>query len=423
MKHSFLALPLLFVAQGLCEMSVHAQARVPLPYQAVGTLDGARFRIRVPENWNGTLLVYLLGTKAATVTETAVVPPVPAGSQPALEDALLARGYALASSDVATQDMQAKEEAQDSLTLTAYFRGAVGDPKRILLWGTSLGAMVSLKMIEDYPRTYDAAIATCPPAAGFPRAFDRHLDFSVAYAAAFGWPEDKWGPVGDLRDGLNFMTDILPAANTPKADGSNRGGWEFVRLVNGIGAEAFWNTNPVYTQPGWVINLFMATATRALNEAYAAGPYAQNLDHQYSLTAAEKDYLAGLGVNPNALLDRMNAMRVAAAPHSRDYIERFGALRGLLQRPVLMLHNTSDNVADVRNQSAYQAQAEWWSAGGQLAHAYVKSPGHCVFSPAQLLAALDAIEGWLATGSPPAPAAFPEALGFDNAFQPARWPY
>lgn len=187
MKAAVMTLALL-AGQVLGQWPRAGDVRVALPLDLVEVLDGAKFKIRVPANWNGTLLVYLQGTKVTPSPEPLVVPPVLPGSSPGLEETMLARGYALAASDFGSVDMQTKEAAQDSLELTAYFKGRVGEPKRVLLWGTSNGALVSLKMIEDYPRTYDGAVATCPPAAGLARGMDRHLDFSVAYAAAFGWP-------------------------------------------------------------------------------------------------------------------------------------------------------------------------------------------------------------------------------------------
>ena len=37
--------------------------RVTLPLDLVDSLDGAKFKIRIPANWNGTLLIYLQGIK------------------------------------------------------------------------------------------------------------------------------------------------------------------------------------------------------------------------------------------------------------------------------------------------------------------------------------------------------------------------
>jgi pimeloyl-ACP methyl ester carboxylesterase len=409
--------------------AVQAQApggalRVALPFDLVDILDGAKFKIRVPKNWNGTLLVYLQGTKSVPVPEPVVVPPVVPGSQPALEETLLSRGYALAASDFGSSDMQPKEAVEDSLALTSYFRGRVGDPARVILWGTSAGGLASLKMIEDYPRAFDGAIATCASAAGLPRAQDRHLDFGLAYAVAFGWPADKWGPLEQLRPILDLQTDLLAVAQLPKADGSNRGAWEFIRLVRGISSEAFWGTNAVYNYPGWMLNLIFATWSRWMVENFAGGPFTQNLDHRYTLKPEEKTYLAGLGINADELLAKMNARRnIAAAPHARDYAERFGGLRGKLLRPTLTLHNPTDNLAEVANEGAYRAQVEWWGCQDRLLQVYSKGIGHCVFTSGQLLATLEAMERWLDTGTRPEASFFPEEKGFDNKFVPPPWPY
>ncbi len=47
---------------------------VTLPLDVTGTLDGTVYKIRVPQNWNGTLLVFAHGTQLGTPTaETAPV--------------------------------------------------------------------------------------------------------------------------------------------------------------------------------------------------------------------------------------------------------------------------------------------------------------------------------------------------------------
>ena len=399
--------------------------RVTLPFDLVDTLDGAKFKIRVPANWNGTLLVYTQGTKTgAPPPEPLLVPPVLPGSDAPLEDTLLSRGYALAASEIAITDWQIKASLQDTFALTTYFRGRVGDPKRVLLWGTSLGGLVSLRLMEDNPRSFDGVIATCPPAAGIPRRQDQLLDTSLAYAVVFGWPDDLWGPVGNLRSDLNFSTDVNPLVNWPKADGSNRGGWEFIRLVTGWSSDAFWKTDPLFGYPGYFLQIFFATSNRANTQMWASGPVAQNLDHRYSLTSDEKKYLAGLGVQADSLLANMNAQTsLYASPRARDYIERFGDVHGTLTKPVLTVHTTQDTLADIRHESAYRQTVGGSACTLNLVQAYVSGVGHCAFTARQLLAALAAMESWLDTGKPPGAAAFPESLGFDNAFVPPPWPY
>lgn len=62
--------PLLLLAAVALGSPVAGAARVPLPADLSGTLGGTPYRIRVPANWNGTLLVYAHGTASGGV-ETA----------------------------------------------------------------------------------------------------------------------------------------------------------------------------------------------------------------------------------------------------------------------------------------------------------------------------------------------------------------
>ena len=399
--------------------------RVTLPIDLVDILDDAKYKIRVPANWNGTLLVYLQSNKSgAAPPEPRLVPPVLPGSDALTEDTLLSRGYALAASEIATTDWQMKASLQDTLALTTYFRGRIGDPKRVILWGTTIGGLASLRLLEDYPRSFDGAIAMAAPGAGTPRRQDQSLDFALAYAVVFGWLGNAWGPLEDLRSDLNFTTDVAPLVNWPTADGSNRGGWEFIRLVTGWASDAFWKTDPLFGYPGYILKMNFSIQDRVNTQNWASGPVAQNLDHRYSLTSDEKKYLAGLGVQADDLLAKMNARtKIYASPRARGYVERFGDVHGTLTKPVLALHTTLDTIADIRHESAYRKTVEDSRCLENLVQAYVSTLGHYAFTAKQLLAALAAMESWLDTGKRPDASAFPEALGFDNAFVPPPWLY
>ena len=80
--------------------------------------------------------------------------------------------------------------------------------------------------------------------------------------------------------------------------------------------------------------MYFTTEGRAELERRAGGPFVQNLTHVYSLSAADKAYLATFGVNADALLATMNAGRnISAPPSSRNYVEHWADYSGKIKKP------------------------------------------------------------------------------------------
>lgn len=386
------------------------ETQVYLPADLKGELDGVPYRILVPMNWNGTLLVYAHGYNEGAT------PPLLA-PQPADVDSLVNRGFALAASRFAGSGWNVKEGMRDTVALTTAFRDLVGLPQRTILWGKSMGGLMALGMIEKFHGIYDGAIALCPPASGTPRRFDQALDISLAYAVAFGW-DPNWGSPGDLRDDLNFMTDVMPhimGQMTP----AKRGYWEFIRRVNQMPPDTF------YLGTNRVLPLYFAIAVRAELEIRAGGPVAENLGRLYTLTDQDLLELAALGVDGYSLLAEMNARTGITAPrNARNYAERYVDPDGRINRPVLALHTEGDCLATPNNESAYRDTVERRGMGDLLMQAFVPGGAHCTFTSAQEIAAIDAMMSWLETGTRPDPSFFfPAALGFDSGFIPPPWPW
>ena len=182
------AVPMILALLAPATTAGQVAAAVPLPADLQGDLAGVPFRIRVPANWNGTLIVYAHGFGEAAL-------PLALAPLPADVDALLAKGFALAASrfggavPVPPQGLagyQVKEGMQNSVALTGAFGDMVGRPVRTIIWGKSLGGLIALGLIEKFPGLYDGAVALCAAGAGTPRRFD---DFSTSRWRT-RWPSD-----------------------------------------------------------------------------------------------------------------------------------------------------------------------------------------------------------------------------------------
>lgn len=395
-------------------------AATAAPTVMEGELDGAPYRIVMPENWNGKLVVYAHGYRdladhpGEVDNRAAEAAPVAA-----LEPVLTGMGYALAGSAYKRNGWAVQEGIEDTLALTSLFRDTFGKPSRSLLWGFSMGSLVTFEIAERSAGHFDGYLPACAVGAGAPRAWDGAAANALAYDAAFGW-SPAWGTIADVRDDVDFETEVLPKMIPELFNPLNFGKFEFIRLVTGAAPLAF----PAPSYPSWIItNMFFGIEARGELERRAGGPVVQNLTHYYTLSAADKAYLAGFGVDADALLARMNGNRtIAPTPSARNYLERWADYSGKIKKPVLTLHTQTDSLVPASHESAYAETVEAAGRSGLLAQAFTSGNGHCNFTGEQLVTSLLALDQWVATGQKPTAASFPAALGFMPGFVAPAWP-
>jgi pimeloyl-ACP methyl ester carboxylesterase len=413
MKWRIAMVALLAVGLGVMAHGTAAFQQVPLTTDLTGTLGGTAYKIRMPENWNGTLLVFAHGIQ--------ITAPAPVVAPPPVEAQLLQAGYALAGSGFGNSY---KDGVLRTHQLTGFFIESVANPQRVIVWGNSLGGDVTQMLLEKYPGIYDGAIANCSTSAGATENMDSALAFSLAYDAAVGWREDLWGPIGDLRDDV-AIPDVLPIVPWPASQDDPR--WEFIRLVMHVPSKAFWTVDPMTKFSFYQLQMWKATVLRSAAELENGGPVAENAGIRYTVEDDGYARLADLGLSRadvDGMLDYMNGhATIRADKAARMHLAQWGAPSGRLRRPVLTVHGQDDGMAYVTNESYYKALVESAGTEDLLVQSYVAGPviGHCTFTPDQYMTALAAMNSWLNTGVPPDASFFPAAKGFNTGFVPGPW--
>ena len=131
-----------------------------LPFEALadataywGVHTGAGYRIEVPDNWNGDLVVWAHGFRGTGLELTVDNHP--------LRELLIPSGYAWAASSYSRNDYDITTGVQDTHALVKRFNGIVGKPDKVYLTGASMGGHITAVSIEQYPNTYDAAMPIC----------------------------------------------------------------------------------------------------------------------------------------------------------------------------------------------------------------------------------------------------------------------
>ena len=411
------ALTLLFALFILCSI---ASARPPVePVDLSGELHGAPYRIIVPENWNGTLIVYAHGYRDKA-NHPGEVDDRSANFE-GLEGPLLSFGYAVAATAYRDNGWVVADGIQDTKDLTVFFRDQVGEPDRTILLGASMGTVVAFKSMEQFGGIYDGAICLCAIGAGASRLFDNNLAASLAYDVLFGMPA-SWGTPGAVRNDIDDETEVHPKLFFEVSNPANFPKFEFIRLVKGMPGQGIFTPPPPGFYPYYVFATIGFEGLADL-QIRAGGPVVQNLNHNYTLTTAEKTYLAGLGVDADAILAQMNARRnISAPPAQRNFLERNADYSGKIRKPVLTVHTIVDEIVPVSNESAYAATNA--AAGKQdlLFQTYTSGVGHCNFTGPQIFTAIFAMDGWVQTGVRPTAASFPAFLGFVPGFVPPPFP-
>jgi pimeloyl-ACP methyl ester carboxylesterase len=136
-----------------------------------GTDDnGAKFEIRMPANFNGTLYVYSHG-----IRNNVNLPPIPviapAGSlidyspevAPSLTvaNSLLKQGFALAGSGVSSQGWSLEEGVDGAFQVLQAAKDKYSKVSKVVAWGNSLGGLTAQAFAEQYSGAIDAVLPMC----------------------------------------------------------------------------------------------------------------------------------------------------------------------------------------------------------------------------------------------------------------------
>jgi pimeloyl-ACP methyl ester carboxylesterase len=157
-----------------------------LPFEALpgtnttrlwGVHKNAGYRVEVPANWNGDLVVYAHGFRGEGPELTV--------SNPSIRAYLIDNGYAWAASSYSKNRYDVKAGVKDTHALTKRFNGLVGKPDRTYIMGHSMGGHITGVAIEQYPKAYDGALPMCG-VMGDVELFDFFLSYNLVAQAAAG---------------------------------------------------------------------------------------------------------------------------------------------------------------------------------------------------------------------------------------------
>jgi pimeloyl-ACP methyl ester carboxylesterase len=404
---------LLFVASVAVLLMVAAgtaQAQTGVNTITGSLADGATYLIEVPANWNGTLFLYSHGY----VTPGAANPATDVGD-PITRFFMLSSGYALAGSSYATTGWAIQQALPDQIAVLDLFDQLVKHPQRTIAWGHSLGGIITAGLIQRYPERFVAAQPMCGVLSGGVATWNTALDSEFAFKTLLA-PGTGLQVVNITNPTENFdLSEAILAEAQATPQGRAR-----IALGAALADTPGWFT-PLSPEPAptdfvsqeanqflWdqQVDFPFVFAFRAELEARAQGNVSWNtgVDYRNQLEhSVDREEVVALyrqaGLDLDADLRTLNdAARVSADPQAVKYLEQNIIFDGSIHFPVLTLHTKGDGLVVVENESAYKKVVDERGNGEFLRRTFIDRAGHCAFTPAETIAAVNTLIDRLDTG-------------------------
>jgi pimeloyl-ACP methyl ester carboxylesterase len=372
--------------------------------KAEGTLNsGALWATRVPAKWNGTLLLYSHGY-SPTIRAPEIAPR-------GLEEWLLEQGYALLASSYSAAGWAVAEAMPDQLAALDVFTQKFGKPRRVIAWGESMGALVTIALAEQRPARISAALPSCGSLAGSVAMMNQALDAAFAFKTLLA-PQSGIRLVSvddDPANGARVRAVLDEAMRTPA-------GRARIALASALGQL------PAWSQPNTARSDISAPDERLaqVSKTFAMGVFLPrtdqerraggvfswntNVDYRKQLEKSrDADWVRALyataQLDLEKDLDALNAApRITADPSAVAYMKRNYVPSGRLSVPALSYHTIGDGLTVPSHQATYEQTVAFAGRESLFRSAWVEAAGHCGFTPGEHVAALRAIEARLTTG-------------------------
>jgi hypothetical protein len=386
-------------------------APVAAPGTAVtGTLaNGTVWIAEYPANWNGTVLLYSHGFGPLTAADA---------PNPNTQAALLAEGYALAGS---SYDPNNSEWALDTAVSDQFGALAAVEstvlphrPSHVLAVGTSMGGLISALEAQDGRGVIDGALTTCGIVGGGVNLNEYQIDGEYAIAQLLGDPATQLVGFGNVPTALGtagaLTADAASAQQTAAGQARlalamaflNVTPWDPASATPAPGsdpaAQEAAEYDVMFGGGGFNIMDFIELGRISIEQAgggqatWDTGTdFARVLRNSPYKHQVEALYKAA-GLNLGADLATLTAhTSTSADPAALRSLYATSVPTGRLAVPELDLHTIGDNLVPVQNENNYRHLVDQAGSGSLLRQAYTASFGHCNFSPAELVAGVQAV--------------------------------
>ncbi len=336
-----------------------------------GTLpSGALYKIWMPDDWNGELVVFAHGYVA--VTEPVAIPEsqLTLSDGTYIPDMVADMGYAFATTSYRENGMAVQEGIVDLVELVYRFKDLFPEPEHTYLVGGSEGGLITIKSTE-MKHVYSGGLALCGPIGDFIRQINYVGDFRVLFDYFFpgvlpGSPIaipqyviDNWDEV--------YVPKIIQALK----DYPDRA----QQLIHCAKAAVDPDDPATVAQTTLTVLWYNVFATNDMVRRVGGNPY-DNMDRTYR------------GSSNDAYLNK-NVQRFAADPQAVENARRLFDTTGDLNVPVITMHTVADPIVPAWHERLYRGKVFPQKPKIYYDNLFVMRYGHCNFTKEEVLDAFE----------------------------------
>ena len=349
-----------------------------------GITNGAGWRIEVPDNWNGDLVLYAHGY-AGTGAQLGV-------SAPPIRAYLIAKGYAWAASSYRANGYVPGTGAEDTYDLLKIFKQVVskddkkGNFNRVYLHGVSMGGHVVGYMIEKWRNSFAGALPVCG-VMGDNELFDFFQDMYLVAETLVGNTPVVPTPADYYTNPAKGWLVTRKLLGTPYPTVLTDTGTLFKQIIENLSG----GDRPVYDQ-GFV---GPNGGDFAFNFGSAvAGPGRENFNTVYQFDTDPT-------LSPEEQTFNNTMIRLTASTQDRDrngiftQVTSSPALTAKFKIPVLTLHTLGDLFVPFSMEQVYARRAIAAGTDDLLVQRAIRGRGHCEFTAAELTTGFDDLVNWV----------------------------
>jgi pimeloyl-ACP methyl ester carboxylesterase len=369
-----------------------------------GVLEGSGYRIEVPKNWNGKLVMYAHGYAGTGAALTV--------SNPGMRRYLIEQGYAWAASSYSKNYYDVRAGVEDTNALALAFNKIAASngrqltaPTKTYIVGVSMGGHVTAAAVDaealqyaNHKVRYDGAVPMCGVLG------DTELyDFFAAYQAAAmqlagtpatSWPVTNWSTLEPTVKSALFKTFPTTATTIGETTAQGEKLRQIVKNLTG-GQRPMFDVgfNGPYTNTVWGTFGRDGKMLGILNEdVVSTNGFTYQLDNSPAVSAEEKTF-------------NDTIFRVQATPDAnrlrRDGLRWVPKTNANFNVPVVTIHTLGDMYVPFGMEQIFKRRADALGTSNLLVQRAIRGVAHCDFTVNEQVRAFQDMITWEGGGQKP----------------------